>query len=189
MSYRCDTCNYETNRSTNYNRHLLSRKHKDNVNSLSLLNEPTQNSKSIPNEPSQLLNEPSQNEQEPDMYNTVYTAVKDIEPEMSKKSKIDNTLQIIGDSAKNLQKASDEIVKNVNISKIKKGIKKDANELENDVNTIDGKKKNDMVIVAVAIIVSIVIVWILFKDKIMEFLDGNKGFNPANMDNTKIEWV
>lgn len=176
MSYRCDTCNYETNRSTNYNRHLLSRKHKDNVNSLSLPNEHTQTqkeySKSIPNEP--------------DMYNTVYTAVKDIEPEIAKSDKVDNAIQIIADGAKSFKKGSDAVNKQINSGMLRKEVK----HISQDVNdAVDTKKKSDsMLIVAVAIIASIVIIWVLFKDKITEIISGNN-FNPANMDNTKIEWV
>ena len=187
MSYKCELCNYTTMDKSNYNKHLSTKRHLKNTtttNTTTNLENQLNKGKVDTTTTNTTTNTTNGDD---DYYKTVYMG-DEIIPENTN-SKIDNTLQIIGDSAKNLQKASDEITRNVNISKIKKGVKKDVNELENDVNTIDGKKKNDMVIVAVAIIVSIVIVWVLFKDKILEFLDGNKGFNPANMDNTKIEWV
>lgn len=35
--YTCETCNYETNRKLNYNRHMVSKKHKKNIGELSRL--------------------------------------------------------------------------------------------------------------------------------------------------------
>ena len=69
-------------------------------------------------------------------------------------------------------------------------LRKEVKHISQDVNdAVDTKKKSDsMLIVAMAIIASIVIIWVLFKDKITEIISGNN-FNPANMDNTKIEWV
>ena len=157
MSYRCDTCNYETTKPFNYDRHLKSKRH--------LLNETAQNA-NIETTHKQIETAHKQNEtahKSYENYKTVQTAQNVIEPEPEEDERFNTDLQIIGNTVEKVNKASSDAIKKY----------KPKEETENS----EAKHSNSLAIALIAIFATGVIIWIFFKDKIMEILgiDGNAG--------------
>lgn len=178
MSYKCEFCNYETIKPFNYDRHLKSKRH--------LLNETAQNETAqkvnietahnqIETTRKQLrpLTETAQNETAHDYgnYRTVQFATDVIEPEPEEQS--DTDISIIGDTLKNVNKESTKVVKSYKPSK------------KVNTNEVNGS----MAIVFVSLLISAVIIYVLFRDKINEFLgigDNNSSMPVWGTDNTTV---
>ncbi|WP_287954658.1 hypothetical protein [Acidiplasma sp.] len=106
-----------------------------------------------------------------DYYLPVYTATDEIEL-INDEDKSDKIIQVVGETVNKVNKASVESIKNYKLKPVEK---------------TDASNGNGLAIALIAIVATIVIIWIFFKDKIMEMLGGNESFvSGYNPDGTKI---
>lgn len=165
MSYRCDTCNYETTKPFNYDRHLKSKRH--------LLNETAQNETA---QNANIETTHKQIETAHGNYKTVQTAQNVIEPEPEEDERFNTDLQIIGNTVEKVNKASSDAIKKY----------KPKEETENS----EAKHSNGLAIALIAILATGILIWLFFGERIKEMLgiDGNAGDLATgwNPDGTKI---
>ena len=173
--YRCDVCNYNTNRSTNYSRHLKSNKHLKNEHTQ---NEPTQNE----NEPTQsrmsrlkTQNEPTQNENEHtqnESIQTQQTVIKESgKNELSFKPQTsDDLLPIFSDEVIESAKHRNKINKRIPQAQRRKIV--DGN-LDTNTDPEVSKKQSGLGLGILALIVSVIFI-IVFLPDIKKFLGSLK---------------
>ena len=100
----------------------------------------------------------------------VYTATETIEP--AEEDRGDKALEIIGESVKKANKAAIEAFRKYKPKKAK------------TEDTDDTHKINGLAIALVSILITAILIWVFFKDKIMGMLGWNESY--AGFNGTKI---
>ena len=161
--YKCDVCNYNTNRSTNYSRHLKSNKHLKNEHTQ---NEPTQSRMSRLK--TQNENEHTQNES----IQTQQTVIKESgKNELSFKPQTsDDLLPAISDEVIESAKHLNKINKRIPQAQMRKIV--DGN-LDTNTDAEVSKKQSGLGLGLLALIVSVIFI-IVFLPDIKKFLGSLK---------------
>ncbi len=157
MTYKCGICGYETIYPQNYKRHMKSHMKSGEISDINNVKSNEINAKSVKSLKSQ------------DHYLPVYTAESEITP-VEEDHTIDNDLQIIGETINKVNKSSSDAIKHYKPKETEK---------------TDASSGNGLAIALIAIVATIVIVWMLFGDRIMNMLNGGIGNVPAfSLDGT-----
>ena len=168
MIYECRDCDYSTADKSNWQKHLLTTKHlnasKGNSSSISSSSSPQtlENSgKSSGSSSSSSYETPiPKYKRKP-----IHWEVVDTEPDITREEEINHKFQIVGDTADKVGKASSDVVKS--------RPKPKANMSENT-----DKKDNSLAIALFSILLTGVVLYILFRQQINDFLGiGDMGSN------------
>ena len=174
MVYQCEQCGYVTSRAFNFNRHLKTHRANEQLSNRAIeqmSNSNEQMSNSLSNRAIEQLS--NRAIEQYGNYKTVHTAEEIIEPEPDKDEAIEYDLKVIGDIASKVNKASKKA-----LEQYKPEVKVTAKPNDNSA----------LAVVLISLLISAVIIYILFKDKINDWLSGfNIGSGSViNPDNTLI---